>query len=471
MRQIFIDGAWVDARAGTTREVINPATLEPLGIVPECGGEDVARAVAAARAALPAWQGLPAAQRATLTGEIGRRIGERRRELAALLTRESGKPLCESLDCIDAVASIFGNCAARADPSSAGSGIGAVIVPFNYPLLVMAASIAPAIAAGGTIVCKPPPLNPLSSLSLVEVCAALPRGVINVVTGGADAGLALVEHPDVESVSFTGGKEAGRRIAAAAPRKRLELELSSLDAFIVCEDADLDAVVPGMVWARLMNAGQGASGQHIYVERPILGQIVERIHPCAGFLDVDDPLKPLTDLGPLISNEAARRVEDQVGRTLRAGARLILGGRRFRPSGLAGHFFQPTILTDVRPGGVPTREEILGPVLTITPVSDVTQAIQMIAEADANPWATIYARDTDAVLRALQPLAAGVFRINDAPIGGGSGPFGRLQHRGVRRGLAAAGGSELRKPKHIETAPVVEPKPWWFPYAHRTRSL
>ncbi len=444
-------------------KILNPATLEPLGTAPDCGPDDVARAVAAACAAQSEWRNVAAAGRAALLNEIGARIRAREEELAILLTRETGKPLCESVDCIDAAVAVFEASAAQAShqsgpPGRQPAGVLAAIMPFNFPLLLMACTVAPAIAAGRTVVCKPPHQNPLASLKLAEVFNALPAGVVNLVTGGPETGRALVAHPDVGGVSFTGSVEVGRRIAAAAAHKRVDLELGRVDSFIVCRDADLEVSVPGIAWARLCNGGQVCtSGKHIYVERPIVDEFVERMHQCVGFLDVDDPMKRATDLGPLISLEAAHRVEDQVGRSLRGGATLILGGRRFRPSGLPGHFFQPTILSNVRPGSVPTREEILGPVITITPVADAAEALRFVSESGFG--ASIYTSDARSAMRAAQSYETGTFRIND-PVTGARA-FGGLRHGGIRRALAGEQAAQI--------AEMMERKPWWFPYRDRLR--
>ena len=264
-----------------------------------------------------------------------------------------------------------------------------------------------------------------------------------MITGAAATGQALVRHAGVARVAFTGSAAVGGAIAASVRDKQLDLELGSVDAFIVCKDADLETAVPAIAWARLLNAGQSCtSGKHIYVERSIAAEFVERMHYCVGFLDVDDPMKAATDLGPLVSLDAAHRVEDQVGRSLREGAKLILGGRRFRPSGLPGHFFQPTLLSDVRPGSVPTREEILGPVITITPVSDAAEALHFAAVSAPGCGASIYTRDPQAAARSQprsqSPLECGMFRINDPCCGNALGPFDGLRHRGILRSLGGA---------------------------------
>jgi acyl-CoA reductase-like NAD-dependent aldehyde dehydrogenase len=462
MHPIFINGGWVPAQ-GPPREVKNPATLELLGTVPECGPAEVERAVAAARAAQIDWCRVPAADRQALLIEIGARIRASKPDLATLLTRESGKPLCESGDCIDAAARIFEASAesvllfSRAIGTLAG--VVAAIMPFNFPLLFTACAVAPALAAGNTLVCKPPQQNPLTNLKMAELYGSLPAGVVNLITGGAETGRALIGHPDIALVRFTGSAAVGRSIAAATPAERIDLALGAVDAFIVCEDANLDLTVPGIAWARLMNAGQVClQGQHIYVARSIAAEFADRMHQCVGFLDVDDPMKRPTDLGPLISLEAAHRVEDQVGRTLREGATLILGGRRFRPSGLPGHFFQPTILSNVQPGGVPTREEILGPVVTITPVSGVSQAIRWTSESRPDFRASIYTSDPQAALNALEPVQLGNFRINDPVSDEDAGPF-----TGLRCGQAA----HVSGLKCVQVAAKMERKPWWFPYRDR----
>ncbi|HEY3850056.1 MAG TPA: aldehyde dehydrogenase family protein, partial [Steroidobacteraceae bacterium] len=238
---------------------------------------------------------------------------------------------------------------------------------------------------------------------------------------------------------------------------------------------------PAIAWTRLMSGGQACmSGGHLYVERSLAAEFVDRMHHCVGFLDVDDPAKPSTDLGPLISLDAARKLEDQVGRTLRGGAKLILGGRRFRPSGLPGHFFQPTILTDVKPGGVPMREQLLGPVITVTPVADLAEALRWWKEFSSPPaispaGASIYTDDAEAAGRALEAVDGGFFRINDPSVAA-LGPFSGLRHRGIRQALGAEPyDSRDDRTNHAhfaraQFAPTIERKPWWFPYVDRARS-
>ena len=488
VHKILINGAWVDALSEAGRAVTNPATLQLLGTVPECGPADVARAVAAATHAQHGWWKVPGVEKAKLLREIGARIRACEHRLSTLMTRETGKPLCEAVDCIDWVAACFeyygevarssyGNSVPPVAPHQLNFtikepyGVVAAIAPFNFPLLLMAWKVAPAIAAGNTVVCKPPHQNPLSNLALAEVYEVLPPGVVNVVTGGPETGAALVEHPDIDLVAFTGSTSVGRKIAAAAGAqlKKVNLELGSIDPFIVFKDADLDVAVPGVAWARLLNAGQVCtSSKRVYIERPIAAEFIERIHDYVARLVVGDPMKPDTDIGPLISLEAARRVEDQVTRSVTDGARLALSGGRFQPSGLPGHFFQPTILTDVRHGSVATREEIFGPVLSITTVADADEAIRLANDSEFGLGASIYTNDLRIAMRAMESIKAGTFWINDPLTDNDAAPFGGMRHSGIGRELGAEGLDAFREPKHVHLDYVMERKPWFFPYRART---
>jgi acyl-CoA reductase-like NAD-dependent aldehyde dehydrogenase len=487
MHKILINGAWIDALSETKREITNPATLKPLGTVPDCGGADIDRAVAAAKAAQHAWWKVPGVEKAKLLREIGARIRAREHALASLMTQETGKPLCESVDCIDWVAACFeyygevarssyGNSVPPVAPHQLNFtikepfGVVAAIVPFNFPLLLMAWKVAPAIAAGNTVVCKPPHQNPLSSLMLAEVYELLPPGVVNVVTGAAETGTALVEHPHVDLIAFTGSTAAGRKIAAAAGAqlKKVNLELGSIDPFIVFKDADLDVAVPGVAWARLLNAGQVCtSSKRIYVEQPIAAEFAARMQAYVAKIVVGDPMSPDTDIGPLISNEAAQRVEDQVARALKDGATLKLGGGRYQPPGLPGHFFQPTLLTDVRHGSVATREEIFGPVLAITSVADAEEAIRFANDSEYGLGASIYTKDLGTAMRAMESIKAGTFWINDPLTDNDAAPFGGMRHSGIGRELGPEGLDAFREPKHVHLDWVMERKPWFFPYSNR----
>ena len=279
-----------------------------------------------------------------------------------------------------------------------------------------------------------------------------------------------MDHPDVDLIAFTGSTATGRRIAAAAGAqlKKINLELGSIDPFIVFKDADLDVAVPGVAWARLLNAGQVCtSSKRIYVEEPIAAEFTQRMHEFVQQLEVGDPMKPDTDLGPLISEEAARRVEDQVIRAVADGATLGLGGERFRPPGLPGHFFRPTILTHVPHGSVATREEIFGPVLAITQVADAEEAIRLANDSEYGLGASIYTKDLGTAMHAMESIKAGTFWINDPLTDNDAAPFGGMRHSGIGRELGPEGLDAFREPKHVHLDWIMERKPWFFPYRDR----
>jgi betaine-aldehyde dehydrogenase len=484
---LLIEGRRAPARSRVTREITNPATLQPLGIVADASPEDVAAAVEAAARAQPAWWRLPGAEKAKLLHEIAARIRAREHHLSTLMTRETGKPLIESVDCIEWVAACFdyyaevgrrsyGNSVPPVAPHQINFtikepfGVVAAIVPFNFPLLLMAWKVAPALMAGNTVVCKPPHQNPLSNLLMAECYDNLPAGVVNVVTGGAETGEALVRHPKVGLIAFTGSVAAGRKIAAMAGQelKKLNLELGSVDPFIVFGDADLDVAVPGVAWARLLNAGQVCtSSKRVYLLEPIAAEFTRRLIEYVQSLRVGDPMDPGTDIGPLISREALGTVERQTGEALEEGAKLLLGGRRVHPGGLQGHFFEPTILSGVRHGSLPTREEVFGPVLSLTVARTADEAIAMANDSPYGLGASVYTNDLELAMRAMQEIKAGTFWINDPLTDNDAAPFGGMRWSGIGRELGEEGLDAFREPKHVHLDYVMEKKSYWYPYSER----
>jgi len=484
---ILIDGAWVSARSPLTREIRNPATLELVGITADCGPEDVHAAVEAAARAQPEWWRIPGVEKAKLLRQVAARIRAAERELSTLLTRETGKPLIESVDCIDWVAAAFdyyaevgrqsyGNSVPPVAPHQLNFtikepfGVVAAIVPFNFPLLLMAWKLAPALAAGNTVVCKPPHQNPLSNLLMAHCFDGLPPGVVNMITGGAETGEALVRHPKIDLIAFTGSVAAGRKIAAlaGAELKKVNLELGSVDPFIVFGDADLDIAVPGVAWARLLNAGQVCtSSKRIYLLESIAEEFTTRLRAHVETLRLGDPAQPDTDIGPLISGEALETVERQVSESMRQGARILHGGQRAAPSGLPGHFYQPTILTNVRHGSLPTREEIFGPVISLTVVATPDEAITMANDSKYGLGACIYTNDLSLAMRAMQGIKAGTFWINDPLSDNDAAPFGGMRWSGMGRELGEEGLDAFREPKHVHLDYQMERKSWWYPYRDR----
>jgi len=484
---ILINGEWVAPRSSKTRTITNPATLESIGAVADCGEEDVDAAVRAAAAAQRAWWKVPGVEKAKLLRDVGAAIRSREHELSSLMTRETGKPLIEAVDCIDWVAACFeyyaeigrrsyGNSIPPVAPHQVNFtitepyGVVAAIAPFNFPLLLMAWKVAPALAAGNTLVCKPPHQNPLCNLLMAKCYDLLPPGVVNVVTGDGATGELLVRHPKVDLIAFTGSVASGRKVAALAGEhlKKINLELGSVDPFIVFGDADLDVAVPGVAWARLLNAGQVCtSSKRIYVVEAVAQEFIQRLEAHVRTIVVGDPAEPGTDVGPLISAEALAIVERQVAESVKQGARIRLGGKRLQSDSLRGHFFAPTILTDVKHGTLPTREEIFGPVISITTVKDADEAIELANDSPYGLGACIYTRSLEIAMRAMEFIKAGTFWINDPLTDNDAGPFGGMRWSGVGRELGEEGLDAFREPKHVHLDYVMERKNYWYPYRDR----
>jgi betaine-aldehyde dehydrogenase len=487
VRPILINGKFVEAKSNTAIDVHNPATLEPLDSVPSCGEADINAAVKAARAAQKAWWRTSGVEKAELMHEVARRIRDKQKKIATTMTQETGKPLIESIDCVKWVAEAFDFFAevgryAQGHTVAPGAehqvnfirkepyGVAACISPFNFPLLLMAWKVAPAIAAGNTVVCKPPHQNPLAGLLLGECYEGLPPGVVNIVTGAGDTGKTLLAHPDVDLIAFTGSTAVGKQIATAAGAqlKKINLELGGIDPLLVLEDADLDVAVPGAVWARLLNAGQVCtSSKRIYVVEPLAEEFTKRVVAQVKTLNVGDPMDPKTDMGPLISADAVEKLEKQLATVLSEGAKLLHGGKRFQPNGLKGHFFQPAVVAGVKHGGIATTEELFGPVISIFHVKDADEAIEKANDSEYGLGATVYTKSLELAMKAMENIKAGSFWINDPLADNNAAPFGGMRHSGIGRELGAEGLDAFREPKHVHLDYVQERKPDWFPYAKR----
>jgi acyl-CoA reductase-like NAD-dependent aldehyde dehydrogenase len=486
-QHLLIDGQWKLPNATQGRKIVNPATLAVLGEVADCDSSDLNTATRAARRAQKSWAQVPGVEKAKLLRECGQKIRADEHELAKLLTLETGKPICESKDCIEWVAACFeyysevarqsyGNSVPPVAPHQINFtikeplGVVGAIAPFNFPLLLMAWKVAPALAAGNAVICKPPHQNPLSTLRLFRALDFLPAGVIQVLTGTHTLGEAIVQHPDIDCIAFTGSTETGRKIAAQAGAllKKVNLELGGIDPFIVFDDADLDIAVPGVAWARLLNAGQVCtSSKRIYLPHSIHDEFVKRLEKFLDTLTVGDPLHPDTDIGPLISEEAVQRLDQQVKKTLQQGACLLRGGRRIQPSGLPGYFYEPTLLTEVRHGTLPTTEELFGPVLSIIRVQSNEEAIELANDSRYGLGASIYTNRLDLAMKAMTEIKAGTFWINDPLTDNDAAPFGGMRLSGIGRELGEEGLDAFREPKHVHLDYKMERKPYWFPYANR----
>jgi betaine-aldehyde dehydrogenase len=484
---MWIDHRYESAHDGETLRVENPATEETIGLVPRAQASDVAAAVERARIAQREWRRVPGLDKAKLLHDVATRIRAMHRELAQTMTREGGKPMIENLDEIEWTTACFDYYAELGRHSRGSSippsfehqvnftvkepfGVVAAIVPFNYPLLLMAWKVAPALAAGNTVVIKPAEETPLATLMLARAFDVLPPGVVGIVTGtGSEAGEALVRHPDVDVIAFTGSTATGKHIMriAADSLKRVNLETSGIDPFIVCEDADLDVAVRGAVWARYLNAGQVCtSAKRFYVVDDIADAFVERFVQLSREVVVGDPMQPDTDMGPLISRKALTAVTRSIENAVREGAFLAAGGAR--PAGYhRGHFMQPTVLDRVRHGSCATREEVFGPVAAIIRVRDVNEAIAFANDSEYGLGANIYTNNLGYVMKAMEEIKAGTFWVNDPLTDNEAGPFGGMRQSGIGRELGEEGLDAFREPKHVHIDYIQERKNYWFPYSQR----
>lgn len=473
-----------------TRKIINPATLAVEGEVPECTAAEVRAACARAAAAQRHWRRLPAIERGKLLHETASLMRADRADLSSLLTREGGKPRIENLDEVEWCAACFQYYAEIARNSHGSSipptgehqlnftikeplGVVAAIVPFNYPLLLLVWKIAPALAAGNTVVIKPSELTPLATLRLVErAMAHLPAGVVNVVTGGPDTGAALVDDPNVACIAFTGSTAVGTRIAvrAAEQLKRVNLELGGIDPLIVFEDADLDIAVPGAAWARFLNNGQVCtSAKRIYVVESIAREFIARFVAHTETLTLGNGMDPATDIGPMISEKARARVETQVARAIADGARVLTGGRRVDAG--PGWFYAPTVLTNVRPTDAVVCEEVFGPIASIQIVADADAAIDAAASSEYGLGANIYTQNLTWAMRAMTEIKAGTFWINDPLTDNDAAPFGGMRKSGMGRELGEEGLDAFRETKHVHLDFIPEKKAFWFPYKNRAGEI
>jgi len=482
---MFINGQFTGGNAADEIEVINPATGEMLGSAPRGTAEDVCAAVEAASAAFSDWRRTPANERATALHAMAAKIRQHHDDLVRLLTEEEGKPLPENdeelwwvEETFDYYAELARHERGRVIPSGeAGQfnfvlkepyGVVGCIVPWNYPLLLMAWKLAPALAAGNTVVIKPSELTPLSTLKLVEVaCDHLPQGVVNVVTGyGAEVGEPLVMHPDVPVIAFTGSLAVGQHIArlAAPMMKKLHLELGGKDPMVIAPDAELDVSVRALAYAALLNAGQVCtSTERVYVHESMFGQFTEALTDFVGSLRLGNGLDEGTDIGPMIRDRFRENVEAQLAEAQAAGARVLIGGER-PPQFARGFFLSPAVVVGVDHGMRLMREETFGPVIPLMSYKDFDEAIALANDCPYGLGASLMTSDARLVKRFFEEVRAGTIWINDPLTDNFAGPFGGMKMSGLGRELGQEGLDEYLEVKHVHWDVEGGVKEYWYPY-------
>lgn len=442
---MFVNGEFVDPVDGATFKSVNPASEEVLAEVAEAGEQDVDAAVRAARHAYEqVWGQMPGSERAKHLFRIARLIAERSRELAVLESLDNGKPIRESRDVdIPQVAAHFFYYAGWADklphagfgPDPQPVGVAGQIIPWNFPLLMLAWKIAPALACGNTVVLKPAETTPLSALRFAEICqqAGLPPGVVNIVTGAGATGAALVNHPGIDKVAFTGSTEVGRQIArsAAGTRKRLTLELGGKAANIVFEDAAIDQAVEGIVNGIFFNQGHVCcAGSRLLVQESVYDQLLESLKRRMATLRVGDPLDKNTDIGAINSSAQLERI-----RTLSEIGAAEGAEPWSPPCDLPdrGFWFAPTIFTGVTQAHRIAREEIFGPVLSVLTFRTPAEAVEKANNTPYGLSAGIWTEKGSRILSIADKLRAGVVWANTFNKFDPSSPFGGYKESGYGR--------------------------------------
>ncbi|MFH8495559.1 aldehyde dehydrogenase family protein [Streptomyces coeruleorubidus] len=441
---LFIDGEFVEAADGKVFKTVSPSTEEVLSEVAQAGEADVDRAVQAARKAFEKWSALPGSERAKYLFRIARIIQERSRELAVLETLDNGKPIKETRDAdLPLVAAHFfyyAGWADKLDHAGFGAnppplGVAGQVIPWNFPLLMLAWKIAPALATGNTVVLKPAETTPLSALFFADICrqAGLPKGVVNILPGYGGAGAALVAHPDVNKVAFTGSTAVGKEIArtVAGTRKKVTLELGGKGANIVFDDAPVDQAVEGIVNGIFFNQGQVCcAGSRLLVQESIQDELLESLKRRLSTLRLGDPLDKNTDIGAINSEEQLTRISSLVEQGEAEGA------ERWSPAcelPESGYWFAPTLFTNVTQAHTVARDEIFGPVLSVLTFRTPDEAV---AKANNTPYglsAGIWTEKGSRILAVANKLRAGVVWSNTFNKFDPTSPFGGYKESGFGR--------------------------------------
>ncbi|MFE7134244.1 aldehyde dehydrogenase family protein [Streptomyces sp. NPDC057638] len=441
---LFIDGEFTDSTGGGLAKTVSPASEEVLAEYVQGTAEDVDRAVKAARKAFAGWSALPGAERSKYLFRIARIIQERSRELAVLETLDNGKPIRETRDVdLPLVAAHFFYYAGWADkldhagfgPAPKPLGVAGQVIPWNFPLLMLAWKIAPALATGNTVVLKPAETTPLSALFFADICrqAGLPRGVVNIVTGDGRTGEALVTHPGIDKVAFTGSTAVGRAIArqVAGTDKRLTLELGGKGANIVFDDAPIDQAVEGIVNGIFFNQGQVCcAGSRLLVQESVQEELLESLKRRLATLRVGDPLDKNTDVGAINSAEQLARI------TALAETGEAEGAERWSaPCALpeSGYWFAPTLFTNVTQAHTVAREEIFGPVLSVLTFRTPAEAVAKANNSQYGLSAGIWSEKGSRILAVAEKLRAGVVWANTFNKFDPTSPFGGYKESGFGR--------------------------------------
>src|ERR1700726_2431385 len=460
----FIGGAWHEPAEGKYFETTDPSTGEMLASVAQGSAADVDAAVKAARAAWPGWQALSEHTRARYLYALARQGQKHSRRLAVLETMDNGKPIRESRDIdIPLVARHFYHHAGWAQllaqefPGYVACGVVGQIIPWNFPLLMLAWKIAPALATGNTVVLKPAEFTPLTALAFAEICqeVGLPVGVVNIVTGDGTTGEALVLHPDVSKIAFTGSTEVGRAIrkATAASHKRLSLELGGKSPFIIFEDADLDSAVEGLVDGIWLNQGQVCcAGSRLLMQESIAEPLIAKIRDRMSTLRVGPPLDKAIDIGAIVARVQLDRIQRLVDQGVADGATCWQPAMEMPSRGL---YFPPTLLSNVHPTSIVAQQEIFGPVLAAMTFRTPSEAVELANNTVYGLAACVWSESINVALDVSAQLKAGVVWVNCTNLFDASCGFGGYRESGYGREGGREGLLEYMEPAWFKSAPTL----------------
>ncbi len=453
---MLINGEHVSAASGATMDVRDPATGEVVASVPKGDAQDTRRAIDAAAAAFQSWSTTAPQKRARILMKASACVRQHLDEVAALLTSEQGKPIRDAkieaerfADNIEIYAGLVAGGALRGQqvplPSQKAMGlvvrhpigVCGAIIPWNFPLTLMANKIAPAMAAGNTVVVKPASTTPLATLRIAELMleGGLPAGVLNVVTGpGAVVGEEIIRNPLVRKIGFTGETGTGKDVMrqAADEIKRVTLELGGSDAAIVCDDADLEVAAKAIAIGRFFNAGQACLAvKRVFVDEKVADELVEKVAARARRLKLGAGTDPNAQMGPLHTEKQRAEIEAQLADAIQRGGKVVAGGKRPEGEQFAkGYYFEPTVVVDVPEGARVWTEEVFGPLLPIGRVKNLDEAIRRANESEFGLGSSIFTRDLSRAQRGIEELEAGYTWVNAVQIAHDELPFGGVKHSG-----------------------------------------